>query len=421
MPSLATLDKDGLEAFKEGAERELADFKAQSLSLNMSRGKPSPDQLDLSLGLLDVLDSQSDPGLYLAHTTSDLRNYGMLGGIPQARALMAALMDVDPDHVMVLGNSSLNIMYDTVARELRAWSCAAPKFICPVPGYDRHFGVTEHLGIEMVNVEIGPDGPDMDVVEQLVQNDPDVKGIWCVPKYGNPSGITYSDDTVRRFARLRPAAPDFRIYWDNAYAVHDFSDTPDQLLSLEAECLKADNPDIYFIFASTSKISFASGGIAAIASSPANLAKIESDLSFHNIGPDKLNQLRHVLFFKDLAGIKAHMAKQAELIRPKFASVLATLESELGGLEAAEWSHPNGGYFICFKGLSGTAARTIALCAESGVTLTGAGAPFPYHKDPEDRVIRIAPTYPGLVELKTASEILCTAYKIAAAERLLAL
>jgi aspartate/methionine/tyrosine aminotransferase len=431
------LSKEELEKELASAKAAYDDFKARDLKLNMARGKPSPEQLDLSLPMLDLVGSKTDAAAYNGGTTSDMRNYGMVCGIPQARELMGQVMGVPAEQVVVGGNSSLTLMYDTVARAMtngvlggEPWGALMQrtgkrvKFLCPVPGYDRHFAVTEHLGIEMVNVPIIDDGdchggPDMDMVEQLVQGDEMVKGIWCVPKYANPTGTTYSDDVVRRFAALKPAAGDFRIYWDNAYSVHDLGDKSDALLNIADACEEAGNPDIWYEFASTSKVTFAGGGISAMASSAANIAEISADLAFQTIGFDKINQLRHVLFLRDLDGVKAHMKKHASIIAPKFAMVQQVLARELGGIGIGSWTAPRGGYFICFTGLEGTASRTIALAKDAGVTLTGAGAPFPYHKDPNDNVIRIAPTYPSVDELETACELLAVCVKVAAIESLL--
>jgi aspartate/methionine/tyrosine aminotransferase len=400
------------------------DFRRQELTLTMARGKPAPAQLDLSAPLLDAplcdtfpFDSEGD----------DTRNYGKLFGIPEARELMAQILGVPAAQVLVSGNSSLALMYGTVAHAMlcgtdgfKPWSRLRDvKFLCPSPGYDRHFALTESFGIKNVEIPMTPQGPDMDVVERLVQTDSAVKGIWCVPKYSNPQGITYSDEVVQRFAQLRPAAGDFRIFWDNAYAVHDLFEPGDPLLNLSAACERANNPNIYHMFASTSKITFASGGISAQASSPDNLAEIAQYLTLQNIGPDKVNQARHVAFLRDLDGIREHMRRHAAIIAPKFAVVLDTFERELGNLDIARWTNPRGGYFISFDGPVGTAKRTVELAREAGVILTDAGATFPYHTDYRDANIRIAPTYPSVDELRIASELFCVCVRMAAIERLL--
>jgi aspartate/methionine/tyrosine aminotransferase len=413
------------------AQRQRYDsFKARGLKLNMARGKPAPNQLDLSMRLLDAVPANVDPELLEAGAAGDLRNYGGAVGLDAARELMGAILGAPAANTLVMGNASLNIMYDTVARamtfgilgsepwarQLASVGGAGVKFLCPVPGYDRHFAVTEHFGIEMVPVAMTADGPDMSAVEQLAQSDASVKGIWCVPKYANPTGVTYSDETVRRFAALKPAASDFRIFWDNAYAVHDLVQPGDQLLDLASAARKAGNEDIYYLFGSTSKITFAGAGIAAIAASDANIAEIKAHLAFQTIGPDKINQLRHVQFLHDLEGVRAHMQKHTAIVKPKFDIVVETLERELGGLGIGTWTNPSGGYFISFDGLPDTAKRTVALAKEAGVVLTGAGATYPYGSDPQDRNIRIAPTYPSVNELATAAELFAICVRIAALE-----
>jgi aspartate/methionine/tyrosine aminotransferase len=414
-----------LQAERDSLLERYEGFRRQGLALNMARGKPAPEQLDLSNALLDLLPRSLPP---LDSTGTDTRNYGGLAGIPEARGLMGAILGVPASQVLVSGNSSLALMYGIVARAMlhgvrgfKPWAAlGAVSFLCPAPGYDRHFAITESFGIRNIAVEMGPDGPDMAVVERLVQTDPSVKGIWCVPKYSNPQGVTYSDETVRRFAALRPAAGDFRIFWDNAYAVHDLEEPGDALLGLSAACEEAGSPDLCYLFASTSKVTFASGGIAALATSEENLAEIEHGLALQNIGPDKVNQLRHVAFLRDLDGVREHMRRHAALIAPKFKVVLDTLERELTGPGIARWTRPRGGYFVSFDGPEGTAARTVALAREAGVVLTGAGATFPYGTDHRDTNIRIAPTYPSLDELAVASELFCVCARLAALERLLA-
>ena len=398
-------------------------FQDRKLNLNMTRGKPGTDQLELSAGMLDLVGSSC--GLR-SEEGEDCRNYGGPVGLAEMRRLMAALMEVPAENVIVGGNSSLAMMFDTVACGMtHGFSGCAPwgqvegrRFLCPSPGYDRHFAVTEYFGFELVAVPMTPDGPDMDVVEELVK-DPAVKGIWCVPKYQNPTGITFSDGTVRRFAALKPAAADFRIFWDNAYCVHDLSEKPDRLLGLWEECGKRGNADRAFFFASTSKITYPGAGVAAMAAGDGDFAELKTRYSFQTIGPDKLNQLRHVRFLKDLDGVKAQMARHRALIAPKFAAVLNSLRAELGGKNVASWSEPNGGYFVSVDVPEGCARRVVELCGKAGVKLTGAGATFPYGKDPKDRNIRIAPTFPPVAELEQAMDVFCVSVQLAAAEKLL--
>ena len=400
-------------------------YKYQSLSLNMARGKPSPAQLDLSMGMMDVLSSDSDLS---CEDGSDCRNYGGLDGIPEAKELMADIMEVNPDNIIIFGNSSLNVMFDCISRSFshgimgaEPW-CRLPKvkWLCVVPGYDRHFKITEYFGFELISVPMLPTGPDMDMVERLVASDDAIKGIWCVPKYSNPTGNSYSDETVRRFARLKPAAPDFRIYWDNAYTVHHlYEHHQDHLIEILAECKRAGNPDLVYKFASTSKISFPGSGIAMLAASQNNLEDIKRTMAFQTIGHDKVNQLRHVRFFKDIHGIDEHMKKHAELLRPKFEAVEDILDNELSGLGIGTWTKPYGGYFISFDSLPGCAKSIISLCKKAGVQLTGAGATFPYGKDPEDKNIRIAPSFPGLEEIRAAISIFAVCVKLAALEKIM--
>lgn len=418
--------KEDLLALKSELEAKFEEKKACGLQLDMSRGKPSTSQLDISLGLLDALTSKSG---FLASDGLDCRNYGGLDGIPEAKQLMAEMMGTAPEHVIVFGNASLSIMYDSISRSYThgvlgntPW-CKLDKikFLCPVPGYDRHFAITERFGIEMINIPMTQDGPDMDLVEDLVNHDETVKGIWCVPKYSNPQGINYSDDTVRRFASLKPAAKDFRIYWDNAYVIHHlYEDNQAEILDIISECEKAGNPDIVYEFASTSKVSFSGAGIAALAASKANLDDIKKQLTIQTIGYDKINQLRHVTYFKNLDGLKQHMKKHADEMRPKFEAVLDVLEKELADTGIASWEKPYGGYFISFNAMEGCAKKIVAKCKEAGVTLTGAGATYPYGKDPKDSNLRIAPSYPPIEELKLAMEVFCVCAQKAAAEKLLA-
>lgn len=425
MQTYQEMSKEELYGIKEGLEKEYARYKGLGLSLNMARGKPAPEQLDLSMPMMDVLDSSS---VLQSVDGTDCRNYGELDGITEAKELMAQIAGTTPEHVLVYGNSSLNVMYDTVSRSFihgvmghTPWCrLEKVKFLCPVPGYDRHFSITEFFGVEMVNIPMTPEGPDMDMVERLVSTDETVKGIWCVPKYSNPQGISYSDETVRRFAALKPAAKDFRIYWDNAYAVHHlYADDQDHILDIISECEKAGKPDMVYEFFSTSKVSFSGAGVAAIASSEANLADIKKQLGVQTIGHDKINQLRHVRYFKDINGINAHMMKQASIMRPKFEMVEHILEEELGGLGIGTWQNPKGGYFICFEALEGCAKNIVAKAKVAGVGLTSAGAPFPYGKDEKDSVIRIAPTFPSMEELEQAARIFVLCVKLASIEKIL--
>ncbi len=402
--------------------------KSQGYALNMARGKPSSGQLDLSMPMLDLVNSQTD---CYSEGGIDCRNYGELSGIPEAKSLMADLIDDDPDNVIVYGSSSLAIMYDTVARLWmfgprghRPWSeLEQVKWLCPVPGYDRHFKICETFGIEMIPVPLNEDGPDMNMVEKLVAKDELIKGIWCVPKYSNPSGVTYSDEVVDRLAKMKCAASDFRIFWDNAYAVHHLNDDPaqqDQLKDIGVACREAGNPDRYFKFCSTSKITFSGAGIAAYASSPANVSEMLKRIGARTIGYDKLNQLRHARFLVDGKGIAKHMTKHAEFLRPRFKAVQDALNK--GGLEecGCTWTNPRGGYFISFNGPKGTAKRIVSLAKEAGVILTGAGATWPHGEDPNDSNIRIAPTYPPLGELKAAMKIFVLCVHIACVEAELA-
>lgn len=417
--------KAELEKEYSALSKQLEDVKSKGLNLNMARGKPSSEQLDLSLGLLDVLNSKSD---FIGDDGMDCRNYGILEGIDECRKLFGQILGVDYKNVMVGGSSSLNMMFDTISCMMttsitegcKPWyEVKNRKFLCPVPGYDRHFGVTEYFGFEMITVPMTENGPDMDIVEKLVENDDSIKGIWCVPKYSNPQGITYSDETVKRFAALKPAAKDFRIMWDNAYCIHDINDTPDSLLNIFDECKKTGNEDLPIMFCSTSKITFPGAGIAAMAASDNNMKVFAEKYNFQVIGYDKLNMLRHVKFFGDYDGLMAHMQKHKEVLRPKFEIVLNALSSQLKPCGIGEWTEPNGGYFISIDVLEGTAKRVVALCKEAGVTLTGAGATYPLGKDPEDKNIRLAPTFPSNSELQTAIDVFCTCVKLAACEKLL--
>ena len=425
MKAYNVMTKKELMAQKAELDRQFADARKKGLQLDMSRGKPEPAQLDMGMEILDALNSDSD---MKSMEGVDTRNYGLLTGITEAKHLMADVMDVPAENVIVFGNSSLSIMYDMISRSVTHGVMGSTpwckldkvKFLCPAPGYDRHFAITQHFGIEMILIPMTPTGPDMDLVEKYVSEDEAVKGIWCVPKYSNPQGITYSDETVRRFAALKPAAKDFRIYWDNAYAVHHlYEEKQDTLLEIMGECEKAGNPDMVYEFCSTSKISFSGAGIAAMATSPANLEDVKKTLTLRTIGYDKVNQLRHARYFKNLEGLRNHMKKHADIIRPKFEAVLSVLEEELGGLGIGEWTKPLGGYFISFEAMDGCAKEIVAKCKELGVVLTGAGATFPYGKDPKDSNIRIAPTYPTAEEMAQATDVFVLCVKLVSVEKLL--
>lgn len=421
------MSREELLSLKAELDKQFEDVKGKGLALDMSRGKPTPAQLDMTMGLMDALNSESD---MKTESGVDTRNYGLMDGIPEAKRLMADIMGGVPvENVIVYGNASLAIMYDTVSRSMTHGVLGSTpwcrldkvKFLCPAPGYDRHFAITQLFGIEMITIPMTPEGPDMDLVEKYVSEDPAVKGIWCVPKYSNPQGISYSDETVRRFAALKPAAEDFRIYWDNAYAIHHlYDDKQAQILEILSECEKAGHPDMVYEFASTSKVSFPGAGIAAFASSKANIAEAKRFMTIQTIGHDKINQLRHVRYFKNIEGIQAHMRKHAAFIRPKFEAVLAVLDKELGGLEIGEWTRPLGGYFISFDAMEGCAKAIVAKCKEAGVTMTGAGATFPYGKDPKDSNIRIAPTYPTAEEMAEAADLFVLCVKLVSVEQLLA-
>ena len=421
------------EMTREALQGELTELKKEyrrmqnlDLRLDMSRGKPCIDQLDLSMGLMEVLDSTSD---LTCEDGTDCRNYGQLTGIDEARELLGDMMENNPNDIIIYGNSSLNVMYDTVSRAYThgimgntPWcKLEKVKFLCPVPGYDRHFAITEYFGIEMIPVPMNDHGPEMSIVEKLVAEDEAIKGIWCVPKYSNPSGISYSDETVRRFARLKPAAKDFRIFWDNAYGMHHlYDDRQDYLIEILAECKRAGNPDLVYKFASTSKITFPGSGIAALATSPNNMEDIKKQLRHQTIGHDKVNQLRHVRFFKNIHGMVEHMRKHADILRPKFEMVEDTLQRELGDKGIGSWTTPLGGYFIGFESLPGCAKEIVSRCKKAGVMMTPAGATWPYGKDPQDTSIRIAPTFPPLDELEKATQLFCLCVKLVSAEKILA-
>ena len=425
-----------MKSYKEMSRTELLELKAEldekykeasakGLKLDMSRGKPSISQLELSKDMLNIVDDNSD---MKCENGMDVRNYGVLDGIPEAKKIMADIMGVSSDNVIVCGNASLNIMFDTVSRAMvfgvlgsTPWSkLEKVKFLCPAPGYDRHFAITELFGIEMITIPMRADGPDMDLVEKYVSEDEAVKGIWCVPKYSNPQGVTYSDEVVKRFAALKPAAKDFRIFWDNAYAIHDlYEDDKDELLEIFGECEKNGNENMVYEFCSTSKVTFAGGGISAIAASKENIEEIKKVMTIQTIGFDKVNQLRHARYFKDINGVYEHMKKHAALLRPKFEAVVDAFDKELSGLEIGTWISPKGGYFISFETLEGCAKAVVAKCKEAGVTLTNAGATYPYKNDPKDSNIRIAPSFPTEEKMKQATELFILCVKLVSVEKLL--
>ncbi|MBQ8802953.1 MAG: aminotransferase [Tyzzerella sp.] len=425
MKAYKDLSIEELKALKEELELRFDEVKAKRLNLDMSRGKPSAAQLDLAMGMMDVLNSEAS---LMCEEGVDCRNYGVLDGIREAKQLLADMMEVPKDNIVIFGNSTLNIMYDTIARSMTHGVMGSTpwckldkvKFLCPVPGYDRHFAITEHFGIEMINVPMTLDGPDMDMVEALVSSDDSIKGIWCVPKYSNPQGITYSDRTVQRFARLKPAAKDFRIFWDNAYGIHHlYEEKQDWLPEILMQCKMEGNPDMVYKFTSTSKVSFPGSGLAAMAASKANLVAIREQMKIQTIGHDKVNQLRHARFYGDIHGMVEHMKKHADILRPKFETVLSVLERELGGLEIGSWLEPRGGYFISFDALEGCAKAIVAKAKEAGLIMTGAGATFPYGKDPKDSNIRIAPSYPTPEELAVAADIFVLSVKLVSIDKIL--
>ena len=425
MQPYAEMSNEELLAVRKQLSAQYKEFQGKDLKLDMSRGKPSVEQLDLSMGMMDVMSSQDD---LTCEDGTDCRNYGVLAGIKEAKEIIGDMMEVAPANIIIYGNSSLNVMFDTISRSMTHGVMGSTpwckldkvKFICIVPGYDRHFAITEYFGIEMVNVPMLESGPDMDMIEKLVAEDEAIKGIWCVPKYSNPTGNSYSDETVRRFARLKPAAPDFRIYWDNAYGVHHLYDhDQDHLIEILAECKRAGNPDLVYKFSSTSKISFPGSGIAAIATSRNNLEDIEKQLQYQTIGHDKVNQLRHVRYFGDIHGMVEHMRLHADILRPKFESVISILDRELGGLGIGEWTRPKGGYFISFNTIDGCAKDVVAKCKKAGLVMTKAGATYPYGKDPHDSNIRIAPSYPPLGDLILAMELFALCVKIVTIDKII--
>ena len=403
-------------------KKEYAEIKSQNLSLNMARGKPCPEQLDLSNDILDPIGDFNFSGL-------DLRNYGCLEGLPGARKLMSHLLGCSPENVIVGGNSSLSLMHDVISNFFIKgsngcipWKDQKIKFLCPCPGYDRHFKMCEFFNIKMIPIRLTSDGLDMKSVNNFVENDESIKGIWCVPKYSNPDGYTYSDDTVKRFARLTPKAKDFRIYWDNAYTVHHLyeeKEKRDYIIEILEECEKAGNPDMVYKFASTSKITFPGSGIAALATSVNNVKDVIKHMKYQTISYDKVNELRHVRFFNNLSSVENQMRKHAEILRPKFEAVDKILNDELGDKNISHWTKPNGGYFVSFYSMKGLAKKIVSMCKELGVILTDAGAAYPYHKDPDDSNIRIAPSFPSLTDLKKAMEVFTHVVKICSIEKLL--
>lgn len=425
MKAYKEMSKEELLVLKSELELEFEKWKNENLHLDMSRGKPSKEQLDLSMDMMNVLNSEVD---LCSSEGIDCRNYGVIDGIQEAKQLFADMMEVPKDNIIIFGNSSLNIMYDTVARAMivgimgnTPWAkLEKVKFLCPSPGYDRHFAISEHFGIENIPVPMTPEGPDMDIVQEYVENDPLVKGIWCIPKYSNPQGITYSNETVHRFASLNPAAPDFRIFWDNAYGIHHlYEDKQDYLIEILMECKKEGHPDMVYKFGSTSKISFPGSGIAAIAGSDNNMKEIRKMMSVQTIGHDKLNQLRHVRYFGDIHGMVQHMKKHADILRPKFDIVLNGLKENLEGLEIGTWLEPRGGYFVSFDSLDGCAKAIVAKAKEAGLIMTNAGATYPYGKDPKDSNIRIAPSFPSEKDLKKAIEVFTLSVKLVSIEKYL--
>ncbi|MBQ1464752.1 MAG: aminotransferase class I/II-fold pyridoxal phosphate-dependent enzyme [Ruminococcus sp.] len=421
--TLSEMNKEQLSAFKDETLARYNDFKAQGLCLNMSRGNPCKEQLELSVGMLDVFDD----GDFMSESGIDVRNYGLLDGIPEAKKLFSDMIGVGDDEVIIFGNSSLNAMFWAIQTAFNKGVLGSTpwgkldkvKFLCPVPGYDRHFKVTEFFGVEMINIPMTATGPDMDMIEKLVSEDEDIKGIWCVPQYSNPDGISYSDETVKRFAALKPKAKDFRIFWDNAYCIHHLTENPKCILNILEEAKKVGNENIVYIFGSTSKVTFPGAGVAVMGASKENVESLKKYLGISIISYDKMNQLRHVKFFGTFENMTEHMKKHMHIIAPKFKLVLDVLNKEIAPLGIGEWTEPEGGYFVSFNALDGCAKRIVKLCSEAGVTLTGAGATFPYGVDPRDRNIRIAPTYPSIEDLAKALEIFVTSVKLASAEKLL--
>lgn len=402
------------------------EYEQQGLQLDLSRGKPAPEQLALSQRMLGELNSRS---VLDSEDGTDCRNYGGLDGIPEAKALLAGMIGARPEQIMVGGNSSLTMMFDILSHAMLDGLLGAEpwvqvkdrKFLCPVPGYDRHFAMTEHFGFQLIPIPMHNDGPDMDMIEDLVQRDASIKGIWCVPKYQNPTGIVFSPMVVERFAHLQPAAPDFRIFWDNAYCVHDlYPNAPAVLPDILSACANAGHPDMVYEFCSTSKVSFPGAGISGVAASSANLIDLRKVWKFATIGPDKLNQLRQARFFRNESGIEAHMARHARLLRPKFEQVISIFREELDGSGIASWTEPRGGYFLSFDSMPGCAARTVELCRRAGVKFTPAGSTWPYGRDPQDSNIRIAPSFASAEEIEPAARLFTICVRLATLEKLAA-
>ena len=424
MPDFRTLSSQQLQQLKENLLAQYNAYKSSGIPLDITRGKPCSEQLDLALEMLDCVNSKD----YRSEDGSDQRNYGGLDGIPEAKKLFSRYLEVAPEEIIIGGNSSLNLMHDTIMRAMvKGVSQDSPpwaklpkiKFLCPSPGYDRHFFICDYLGIEMIPVAMNAAGPAIDVIEEMVAGDDSIKGIWCVPKYSNPTGAVYSDEIVDRLASMPTKAPDFRIFWDNAYAVHHLDDKRPRLKNILTACKKAGNPERVFVFGSTSKIAFAGSGVAMMAGSEKNIAMVKKQITFQTIGPDKLNQLRHVKFFKDLEGIENHMQKHMAILKPKFGAVQSVLASELGGKNIARWSQPAGGYFVSIDAMEGCAAAVVQLAADAGLKLTPAGSTYPYMHDPLDRNIRIAPSYPPLEDVHSAMKLVCICIQLASIDKLL--
>ena len=423
--SYSVMSKEALTDLRNGLWAEYENKKGLGLNFSMARGKPSKDQLDLSMPMLNIIDENTK---MVGEDKFDFRNYGVLSGIKEAKNLFAQILEVKPENIVIYGSASLTLMYDTISRAYikgilgsTPWSkLDKVKFLCPVPGYDRHFTICEFFGIEMINIPMNEDGPDMDMVEKLVSEDSAVKGIWCVPKYSNPSGYVYSDEVVKRFASLKPAADDFRIYWDNAYIIHHlYRDKQATILNIVEECAKAGNPDMVYEFCSTSKVTFPGAGISAMTASEANIKETVSMMNAQIISHDKMNQLRHVLFFPDMEALNEHMMKHADIMRPKFEAVCDMLEKELGDLNIATWTKPIGGYFIGFDAMKGCAKKIVSMCKDAGVVMTDAGATYPYGNDPDDSNIRIAPSFPTIDELNEACKVFILCVKIASIDKIL--
>ena len=422
MKELISLELAEIQSLKQELEERYHRFQSANLNLDMTRGKPCPEQLDLASAMLDNVTASNHLG-----EGGDYRNYGGADGIPEAKRLFSEYMEVTPEELIIGGNSSLNLMYDAVADAMlrgvlggsKPWSkYDKPTFLCPSPGYDRHFAVCEALGVSLIPVSMNNSGPDMDEVESLVASNDQIVGIWCVPKYSNPTGIVYSDEVVDRLAKMPVASKDFRIFWDNAYAEHHLTETPKPLKNILSACTAAGNPDRVYLFGSTSKISFAGAGISFIAGSKTNMDFFRKRIGFQTIGPDKINQLRHTRFFRDIDGLRKHMLRHAAILAPKFDATLETLKKELGGYGVAEWEKPEGGYFISINAPTGTATEIVKLAGAAGVKLTPAGATFPYGKDPEDRNIRIAPSFPSTEGISVAMELVSICILLAAISKL---